>query len=147
METNPPLSPRLCLTALGSAALASDKPQLFDKYEENKIDPEPGEGGEVAIEIGGMSCATCAGRVERALKAVPGVTKAEVNLASEHARVRFASGRTPQPDALIEAVTAAGYDARVIDIAHPPAALPPQDRAKRRKLADIRGWMGVRPER
>jgi Cu+-exporting ATPase len=135
METNPPLSPDLALTALGPDALAPRKSHLFEKYEENKADRDPAEGGEVALEIGGMSCATCAGRVERALKAVPGVVKAEVNLASEHARVRFAAGQAPRPEALIDAVADAGYEARLIDIAHPPAAQPPQDGAERIKLA------------
>ncbi|TXD75232.1 heavy-metal-associated domain-containing protein, partial [Ralstonia pseudosolanacearum] len=39
------------------------------------------------LEIEGMTCAACAGRVERALRAVPGVTQASVNLATERARV------------------------------------------------------------
>lgn len=61
------------------------------------------------LDISGMTCAACAGRVERALRAVPGVTEASVNLATERARVQ--GGATG--DALVAAVTAAGYDARV----------------------------------
>jgi len=38
--------------------------------------------------VDGMSCAACAGRVERALKAVPGVAEASVNMATEMASVR-----------------------------------------------------------
>ena len=120
------------MMATSPAAVAALSPQLIDNIDENE---DAGAGGELALEIGGMSCATCAGRVERALKAVPGVAKAEVNLASEHARVRFAPGQMPQPDVLIEAVTNAGYEARVIDIAHPPAAEAPQDRSEQIKLA------------
>ena len=41
------------------------------------------------IAIGGMTCASCVARVERALKKVPGVTEATVNLATESARVTF----------------------------------------------------------
>ncbi|MFZ5791569.1 MAG: heavy metal translocating P-type ATPase [Pseudomonadota bacterium] len=89
---------------------------------------------EIALEIGGMSCATCAGRVERALKAVPGVTAAEVNLASEHARVRFAAGAL-QPRHLIEAVMEAGYEARIADAAGPPADEAGRDRTERVILA------------
>ncbi|MCC6520343.1 MAG: heavy-metal-associated domain-containing protein, partial [Tabrizicola sp.] len=41
----------------------------------------------LSLSITGMSCASCVGRVERALKAVPGVTTAAVNLATETAEV------------------------------------------------------------
>lgn len=61
------------------------------------------------LDISGMTCAACAGRVERALRAVPGVTEASVNLATERARVQGGAGS----DALIAAVSAAGYEARV----------------------------------
>ena len=41
------------------------------------------------IAIGGMTCASCVARVERALAKVPGVVQADVNLATESARIRF----------------------------------------------------------
>ena len=41
----------------------------------------------LAFQIDNMSCASCVGRVERSLRAVPGVTEARVNLASERAEV------------------------------------------------------------
>ena len=44
------------------------------------------------IGIGGMTCASCVARVERALKKVPGVQDAAVNLATESARVTVAAG-------------------------------------------------------
>ena len=44
---------------------------------------------ELDLSIGGMTCATCSGRVERALRKVPGVQAATVNLATETARVQF----------------------------------------------------------
>ena len=55
---------------------------------------------EVDLAIAGMTCASCAGRVERALAAVPGVLSAEVNLATERARVRLLEGgsRSLRPD-------------------------------------------------
>ena len=43
------------------------------------------------ISIDGMSCASCVGRVDRALAAVPGVQKAAVNLATESAQVSVAA--------------------------------------------------------
>ncbi len=59
--------------------------------------------------IDGMTCASCVARVERALQAVPGVTLASVNLATEHATVEGIA----DPAALIAAVDRAGYEARV----------------------------------
>ncbi len=62
-----------------------------------------------------MTCAACAGRVERALKAVPGVHEATVNLATESARVRFDPGAATAPDwqaRLRRAVRDAGYEPR-----------------------------------
>jgi len=44
----------------------------------------------VTLNVGAMTCASCVGRVERALAAVPGVLEVSVNLASETARVTFA---------------------------------------------------------
>ena len=63
--------------------------------------------GEAGLAIGGMSCGSCVGRVERALAAVPGVLEVSVNLATERARVRTAG---PADTALLAAaVRAAGY--------------------------------------
>ena len=64
----------------------------------------------VSLSIGGMTCAACAGRVERALAKVPGVTDASVNLATEVAQVRF-EGPDPDPSSLVAAVVKAGYQA------------------------------------
>ena len=60
---------------------------------------------ELAVEE--MTCASCVGRVERALKAVPGVLEASVNLATGRASVRGVA----DPRALLEAVAKAGYAA------------------------------------
>src|SRR3546814_7731674 len=54
-----------------------------------------------------MTCASCAVRVEKALRGVPGVTAASVNRASETAHVEFGPGGGLQP--LVEAVAKAGY--------------------------------------
>ena len=63
------------------------------------------------LAITGMSCASCVGRVERALLAVPGVLAAEVNLATERVRVRALLN---VPDAVLAgAVQRAGYGAEV----------------------------------
>ncbi len=76
----------------------------------------------VDLAVSGMSCASCVGRVERALLAVPGVLSAEVNLATERARVRVLAGAAG-PDELLAAVRAAGYDPALP--AAEPLGLPP----------------------
>ncbi len=65
---------------------------------------------ETAIAVSGMTCASCAGRVERALRTVPGVVDASVNLATERATV-YSQGRAVAPEQLIAAVEKAGYAA------------------------------------
>jgi Cu+-exporting ATPase len=60
-----------------------------------------------AIKIEGMSCASCVGRVERALAAVPGVDTASVNLATEMARVE--SAQPVDLAVLVQAIDKAGY--------------------------------------
>ncbi len=61
----------------------------------------------IDIGIRGMSCASCVGRVERALRKRPGVTSAQVNLATEKASVEFEAHANPAE--LIDAVEKAGY--------------------------------------
>ncbi|MFT4193976.1 cation transporter, partial [Ottowia sp.] len=61
--------------------------------------------------IGGMTCASCVSRVEKALKKVPGVRDAAVNLATESARVAYAGGEDLAPQ-LRRAVRDAGYEPR-----------------------------------
>lgn len=76
---------------------------------------EPG-GEDVELQISGMTCASCVGRVEKALRSVPGVLAAEVNLATERARVRVVDpGIVP---ALAQAVAKAGYEAKPLDQGH-----------------------------
>ncbi|MCE5972389.1 heavy metal translocating P-type ATPase [Sinirhodobacter sp. WL0062] len=65
----------------------------------------------VELAIDGMTCASCVGRVERALRAVPGVSEATVNLATERATVKGAADLAT----LVAAVAEVGYNARAID--------------------------------
>nr|WP_315844787.1 heavy metal translocating P-type ATPase [uncultured Achromobacter sp.] len=66
----------------------------------------------VELSVSGMTCASCVGRVEKALKAVPGVSAATVNLATERAQITATGGTSP--NALIQAVAKAGYEAKVL---------------------------------
>jgi P-type Cu+ transporter len=84
------------------------------------------------LDIGGMTCASCVGRVEKALGRVPGVTAAEVNLATEVATVRFDPAQVGL-DELTAAVGRAGYTAtprREAELAaeRPAADAPGEDR-------------------
>ena len=69
----------------------------------------PVQSMELAIE--GMTCASCVGRVERALLKVSGVRSASVNLANERARVEVLGAIDPA--VLVQAVEAAGYHAQI----------------------------------
>ena len=67
------------------------------------------ETGIAELEIHGMTCASCATRVEKALAKVPGVTRASVNLATEKATIE--ASNAVGPAALVAAVEKAGYEA------------------------------------
>ena len=64
----------------------------------------------VDLRIGGMTCATCASRIERKLNRLDGVA-ASVNYATETARVRYAAPVTLHD--LVRTVEATGYTARM----------------------------------
>jgi P-type Cu+ transporter len=92
----------------------------------------PQAGRHLALEITGMTCASCVRRVERALEEVPGVAAATVNLAAASADVTLA--QPVEPGALITAITGAGYQAAV------PATVRADDVARRRaaQAAELR---------
>ncbi len=66
----------------------------------------------VRFPVEGMTCASCVNRIERYLRKVDGVAEANVNLATEHATVRFDPAQVSLDD-LRSAVEAAGYEARI----------------------------------
>ncbi len=67
---------------------------------------------EISLSVAGMTCAACVGHVERALKGVPGVLDASVNLGTETARVKALGVEAAD---LVAAVEGAGYGAEVSD--------------------------------
>ncbi len=88
----------------------------------------------VELKVSGMTCASCVGRVERALRAVPGVLTASVNLATERATVTALEGGAETP-ALLAAVAAAGYAAEPVEA----ASLETSDRERAAREAEIAG--------
>ncbi|KAG2427556.1 hypothetical protein HXX76_012210 [Chlamydomonas incerta] len=69
------------------------------------------EPGAARLAIRGMTCAACSSAVEAALRAVPGVAEASVNLLAGQAAVKYDPGVLGGPRELIEAVEEAGYGA------------------------------------
>jgi len=90
--------------------------------------------GLVELEIEGMTCASCAARIEKRLNRLDGVS-ASVNFATETARVSFPPSMTP--DDLIAAVQRAGYGARLPE-PQAPTALAPAAEAGEAALRDLR---------
>src|SRR5271168_1328333 len=74
------------------------------------------DGEALDFGIGGMSCAACVGRVERAIRAVPEVATVAINLATERARVTFHPDSKPDAAALTAAITKAGYEVAVAPV-------------------------------
>ncbi|WP_255356562.1 heavy metal translocating P-type ATPase [Thioclava sp. SK-1] len=73
----------------------------------------PAATAQTRLKVEGMTCASCTGRVERALARQPGVILATVNLATQTAQISYAQGST-SPSELAQAVTASGYGATVV---------------------------------
>ncbi|MFG0379458.1 heavy metal translocating P-type ATPase [Pseudomonas sp. zbq_18] len=92
------------------------------------------------LAISGMTCASCVGRIERALGKVPGVRSVSVNLASERARVELLAGASSR--ALLDAVEDAGYSARLVDSA---PAQAPQAALRRERLAVLAALLLAAP--
>jgi Cu+-exporting ATPase len=66
----------------------------------------------LVLSVQGMTCASCVTHVEKALKKVPGVTQASVNLATETAQV-IIHPTADTPRKLVQAVEDAGYEAHI----------------------------------
>jgi Cu+-exporting ATPase len=112
----------------------------YDAQPLNDAPPPDSDAQSTAeLAIGGMTCAACSGRVEKALARIPGVTSASVNLATEKATVT--TNGAVGVDQLIAAVTKAGYQATPLS-AHDatPAATEDKDAAAR---AAVRRELGA----
>ena len=74
------------------------------------VTPASASPESIELDVTGMTCSSCAARVQRALSREPGVTEALVNYATGRATVELGPG-TPDADRLVAAVQGAGYDA------------------------------------
>ncbi len=96
---------------------------------------------ELEIGVGGMTCASCSARVERALKKLPGVLEASVNLATERASLHYLPASLG-PDEVARAIEEAGYEPRLLD----QEAVEDRDaEARRKSLRAMRRdlWLAV----
>ncbi|MCX8953455.1 heavy metal translocating P-type ATPase [Ruegeria sp. NA] len=78
----------------------------------------PAETSHADLSVEGMNCASCVGKIERALASTAGVIEAQVNLATRTATVTYATAATT-PEALAQVVTGIGYPARIQGVAEP----------------------------
>ncbi|MEE9146017.1 MAG: heavy metal translocating P-type ATPase, partial [Candidatus Tectomicrobia bacterium] len=87
---------------------------------------------QLIIPVGGMSCASCAANIERALQGVEGVVDALVNFGTEKATVAYVPTRV-EPAALRQAIKAAGYEPREVEDAETG-----MDHERQARAAEIR---------
>ena len=83
------------------------------------------------LDVGGMTCASCSSRVEKALSKVPGVERVSVNLANERAHVELLGH--VDPARLIDAVNQAGYSASLHQANNPQAVQDDQQKRLQRE--------------
>ena len=88
----------------------------------------------VTIPIEGMSCASCVAKIEHGLSAVPGVSRAAVNLATEQATVEYQPGVT-DPAAIQETIRSLGYTPVVSAAPAAQAMVSPESKKDRKQAA------------
>jgi copper chaperone CopZ len=98
--------------------------------------PDATDARRIYLDVTGMSCVMCAGRVTKALNKIDGV-KATVSFASKTATVEAETGISPAE--LCEAVRAAGYGAEPRDTAPEVTAEPPGP--LRRRVGEAFDWL------
>ncbi|MDT1063538.1 heavy metal translocating P-type ATPase [Paracoccus sp. CPCC 101403] len=96
--------------ATGQAHFRLDRPEaMADAVAALAGAGYPAADVDTRLSVEGMNCASCVGRVEKALTGIPGVASASANLATREALVRHSPGISPQD--LATAVSTAGYKA------------------------------------
>lgn len=102
-----PASERLDIVYYGNQTSAIAQVIEDAGYEANEINPLR----EIVIPIGGMTCASCAATVEKAISSLEGVVEVFVNLATERALVKY-NPRKVRISQIRAAINHAGYQAR-----------------------------------
>jgi len=104
----------------------------------------PAREAQITLQVDDLTCAACAARVDRALRAVPGVRDAAVNLTTGVARATVLDG-VADARALAAAVTQAGYPARPHDSAvrDDPATVQAREAAALRTRAALAGLLAL----
>ncbi|WP_041447605.1 heavy metal translocating P-type ATPase [Thiocystis violascens] len=106
---NPGVESAVVNLAAGTAVVRFDRiavPELLDAVRGAGYEPLIES---VAIGVGGMTCASCVARVERAIQALPGVIAATVNLSTESAAIEFLPATVSQ-ERIAQAIRQAGYE-------------------------------------
>ena len=99
------------------------------------------EESRAVLALEGMTCASCAMRIEKGLKKVPGVKDASVNFATEQATVTYDSAQTGL-DQMVQKVDAVGYKAipLILPGAPPaPAQMPPEEESEAHTVLNLEG--------
>lgn len=84
--------------------------QINHTHIETAVAPQNSGGSRAVLDLEGMTCASCAMRIEKGLKKVPGIINASVNLATEKATVIYDPSITGL-DQMVQKVEAVGYKA------------------------------------
>ncbi|CAJ4015219.1 cation-transporting ATPase membrane protein [Burkholderia pseudomallei] len=142
-------APKPAACPFEDAARSAAPAAAFAVDESSAASPERVATQSFELDIAGMTCASCVGRVEKALAQVPGVARATVNLATEKAAVDADADAHVDTARLIDAVKRAGYRAspaiaacapasRATATADAAATRPASPSADDRKLAEAR---------
>ena len=117
---------RVNLAAETVQARIDSESQIPEVIEALELAGFPARTRTVRLSVSSMSCASCVGRVDKALAAVPGVLDVNVNLASETATVTYVEGAVDLAK-LLKAAENVGYPAEPADSA------PPEERSTRKE--------------
>ncbi|KGW16887.1 heavy metal translocating P-type ATPase [Burkholderia pseudomallei] len=116
-------APKPAACPFEDAARSAAPAAAFAVDESSAASPERVATQSFELDIAGMTCASCVGRVEKALAQVPGVARATVNLATEKAAVDADADAHVDTARLIDAVKRAGY--RASPVSDPASTLAP----------------------